>query len=109
MTAFDPDKFEDKYVHYLDELESAYKEAFETMNNRFDSDLIHAIDQQVLNQSEPIYDGDGGFRIDLPAASFDRISGVLVTEEKFEAVMEEYRAQLRAELRRVFELDQTSE
>ncbi len=102
MTAFDPDKFEDKYVHYLQELDRAYKRAFETMNDRFDSDLVHAIDQEVLNESEPFYEGDGEFRIDLPDAPFDRVSGVLVSEEKFEAVLDEYRTRLRAELRREF-------
>jgi hypothetical protein len=101
MTEFDPEKFEDKYVHYLRELDTAYKRAFETMNDRFDSDLVHAIDQQVLNDSEPVYD-DGEFRIELPDAAFERVDGVLVTEEKFDAVLNEYRSQLRTELRRVF-------
>lgn len=102
MTEFDPEKFEEKYVHYLAELESAYKRAFETMNDRFDSDLVHAIDQQVLDDSEPIYVGDGRFEIALPNEPYDRVQGVLLTEDKFEAVLEEYRAQLRAELRRSF-------
>ena len=104
MTALDPEKFEDKYVHYLPELESAYKAAFETMNDRFDSDLVHAIDQQVLDDSEPVYE-DGAFEIVLPEAPFDRVEGVLVAEEKFDAVLEEYCSQLRAELRRAFDLD----
>jgi hypothetical protein len=102
MTELDPEKFEDKYVHYLSELESAYKRAFETMNDRFDSDLVHAIDQQVLNESEPLYEGDGEFRIELPDATLDRLQGVLVTDEKFEAVLEKYREQLRAELQSAF-------
>lgn len=106
MTEFDPEKFEDKYVHYLTELESAYKRAFETMNDRFDSDLVHAIDQQVLNDSEPFYEGDGEFRIELPTDAFERVQGVLVTDEKFEAVLEEYRTQLRSELRRSFGFEQ---
>ena len=102
MSGFDPEKFEDKYVHYLRELEASYKRAFETMNHRYDSDLIHAIDQQVLNDSEPMYAGDGEFRIELPDEPFDRLRGVLVTEEKFDAVLDEYRSQLRAELRHAF-------
>lgn len=105
MTDFDPERFEDKYVHYLPELEAAYKRAFEYMNDRFDSDLVHAIDQQVLNDSEPFYAGDGAFRIEVPDDPFDRVEGVLVTEEKFEAVLEEYRARLEAELRRVFDFE----
>ena len=104
MTEFDPAKFEDKYVHYLPELEAAYKAAFEAMNDRFDSDLVHAIDQQVLNDSEPVH-VDGGFEIELADGSFARVEDVLVTEEKFEAVLEEYRELLRAELRRQFGMD----
>lgn len=106
MSEFDPEKFDDKYVHYLPELESAYKRAFETMNDRFDSDLVHAIDQKVLDDSEPFYEGDGSFSIELPDDPFERIQAVLVTEEKFEAVLEEYREQLRAELRRSFGFDE---
>lgn len=105
MTEFDPEKFEEKYVHYLAELEAAYKRAFETMNDRFDSDLVHAIDQQVLNDSEPFYAGDGEFRIELPDDPLDRLQGVLVTDEKAEAVLEEYRERLRTELKRSFGLD----
>ena len=47
MVDFDPEKFEDKYEHYFAELQRAYKQAFEVMNDRYDSELIHAIDQQV--------------------------------------------------------------
>ena len=105
MTAFDPEKFEDKYVHYLPELESAFKRAFETMNERYDSDLVHAIDQQVLDESEPVYAGDGTFEIRLPDEPRSRVEGVLVDDAKFDAVLEEYCRQLRAELRRSFDLE----
>ncbi len=33
MTDFDPEKFEDKYANYFPELQRAYKNAFETMND----------------------------------------------------------------------------
>lgn len=105
MATFDPEKFEDKYVFYLPELEAAYKAAFEIMNERYDSDLVHAIDQRVLNESEPVYDGDGEFRIDLPDDLRSRIDGVLVNEEKLDAVIEAYVQQLEAELRTVFGFD----
>ena len=105
MTGFDPEKFEDKYVHYLPELEAAYQRAFEAMNERYDSDLVHAIDQQVLDDSEPVYGGDGAFSIDLPTAPIDRLEGVVVAEDRFEAVLEAYVAELEAELRRVFGFD----
>jgi len=66
MADFDPEKFEDKYANYFPELQQAYKNAFNRMNDRYDSQLVHAIDQQVLNESEPFYEGDGEFRIELP-------------------------------------------
>jgi len=62
---FDPEKFEDKYAHYFNELQRAYKNAFNQMNDRYDSELIHGIDQTVLNESEPFYE-DGEFRVELP-------------------------------------------
>jgi tRNA(Glu) U13 pseudouridine synthase TruD len=105
MTEFDPEKFEEKYVHYLTELDSAYKQAFETMNDRFDSDLVHAIDQQVLNDSEPQYVGEGRFEITLPDDPYGRLENVLVTEGKFEAVLDTYRSELETELRRAFDLE----
>jgi hypothetical protein len=105
MTEFDPDRFEaEKYADYFTELQQAYKRAFETMNETFDSDLIHAIDQQVLNESEPVYE-DGAFRIELPENPHERVTGVLVDEEKLDATLDRYREALRAELRRVFDLD----
>jgi len=102
MTEFDPEKFEDKYVHYLPELEAAYKDAFAVMNERFDSDLVHAIDRQVLNDSEPVYRGDGSFHIALPDQPFERLQGVVVDEERFERVLETYVDQLESALRQAF-------
>lgn len=104
MTEFDPEKFEDKYVHYFTELQQAYKSAFEYMNDRYDSDLIHAIDQQILNESEPFYEGENEFRIALPENPYSRLEGVLVDEEKFEQTLNEYVKRLESELRAVFEL-----
>ncbi len=102
MTAFDPDKFEDKYEHYFPELQRAYKAAFETMNDAFDSELVHAIDQQVLAESEPFYEGDGEFRVELPDDPGEQLGGVLVDDEKFEAVLDRYLEEIEAELRSVF-------
>ncbi|MFC6989818.1 DUF5783 family protein [Haloplanus sp. GCM10025708] len=104
MADFDPEKFEDKYVHYFPELQRAYKNAFETMNDAFDSELVHAIDQQILNESEPMYE-DGEFRIDLPENPKERLTAVVVDDEKLEATLERYREEIRAELRRVFGLN----
>ncbi len=105
MSEFDPEKFEDKYKHYFPELQRAYKQAFETMNDAYDSELIHAIDQQVLAESEPFYEGDGEFRIELPDNPQSKLTGVIVDEEKFDSVMDRYLDELEAELQAVFGLD----
>jgi len=102
MADFDPERFEDKYAEYFTELQRAYKEAFQTMNDRYDSELIHAIDQQILNESEPVYEGDGRFRIDLPEHSQERLRGVLADEETVQTVLDRYVEELEAEIRRVF-------
>ncbi|WP_435077548.1 DUF5783 family protein [Halococcus sp. AFM35] len=107
MTEFSPEQFEDKYANYFPELQTAYRNAFESMSERYDSELIHAIDQQVLNESEPFYDEDG-FRIELPENPHERLSGTVVGEEKFEGVLAEYVETLEGELRNVFDLDEGS-
>ena len=106
MAAFDPEKFEDKYVHYFAELQRAYKNAFETMREPYDSDLIHAIDQLVLNESEPFYE-DGTFHVELPDDPADRMagSGVPVDAETLDAALDDYVAEIEAELHRVFGVD----
>ena len=106
MADFDPEKFEDKYVHYFTELQRAYKNAFETMNDRYDSELIHAIDQQILNESEPFYEEDEGeFRVELPENPRERVTGVVVDDEKLAETLDRYVEEIEAELRRVFGLD----
>jgi hypothetical protein len=101
MAEFDPEKFEDKYANYFNELQRAYKNAFEYMNERYDSELIHAIDQQVLNESEPQYD-DGEFSVELPENPRERIRGVIVEDERFEEVLDVYVDRIERELHRVF-------
>jgi hypothetical protein len=105
MTEFDPDRFEEeKYREYFTGLQRAYRNAFETMNDRYDSELVHAIDQQVLDESEPVFE-DGAFSVRLPDAPRDRVTGVLVDDEKFRATLEEYVGQIEAELASVFGVD----
>ena len=105
MTEFDPEKFEDKYEHYFPQLQRAYKQAFETMNDAYDSELIHAIDQQVLAESEPFYEGNGEFRIELPEDPGDRLSDLIVVdEEKLETIMDRYESEIESELQAVFGL-----
>ena len=105
MDEFDPEKFEDKYAHYFPELQQAYKNAFNRMNDRYDSTLIHAIDQQVLNESEPFYEEAEGFYIELPENPYDRLTGVAVEEGKFETVLETHVEEIETELERVFGLE----
>jgi hypothetical protein len=102
MANFDPEKFEDKYEHYFPELQRAYKQAFETMNDTYDSELIHAIDQAVLSESEPFYEGDGEFRVELPEDPVEKLGGVIVDEEKAETVLDKYLDVLETELQAVF-------
>ncbi len=104
MSDFDPEKFEDKYQHYFPELQRAYKQAFETMNDAFDSELIHAIDQQVLAESEPFYEGDGEFRIEMPDEPANKLQGVIVDEEKLDTILDRYLEELETELQDVFGL-----
>ncbi|MFD1586344.1 DUF5783 family protein [Halorientalis brevis] len=105
MADFDPEQFEDKYANYFTELQEAYKNAFNRMNDRYDSELIHAIDQFVLNESEPFYEGDGEFRIDLPENPYERMQGVVVDEEKFDEILDRYVDELEREHRAVFGLE----
>ncbi|WP_415379159.1 DUF5783 family protein [Halosimplex sp. TS25] len=106
MAEFDPEKFEDKYANYFTELQRAYKQAFETMNDRYDSELIHAIDQQILAESEPFYEGEGEFRVELPDDPTDRLSGVLAADdEKVETILDRYVEEIEAEIRSVFGLN----
>ena len=106
MSDFDPEKFEDKYANYFPELQRAYKNAFEAMNDEYDSELIHAIDQQILNESEPFYE-DGDFRIELPENPHERLTAVVVDDEKLSGVLDAYLEELRRQHRRVFGLDRS--
>ncbi|MDS0259906.1 DUF5783 family protein [Haloarcula sp. S1CR25-12] len=102
MTDFDPEQFEDKYANYFPELQKAYQQAFEVMNDRYDSELVHAIDQQVLNESEPFYDDETGFYVELPDSPSERLTAVIVDDEKLDVVLSEYVEQLETELHDIF-------
>jgi hypothetical protein len=106
MTDFDPEKFTDKYAHYFTELQRAYKNAFETMNDAYDSEVVHAIDQQVLNESEPFYDEETGtFRVELPDDPTERVTAIVVDDEKLATTLERYVSEIESELYEVFGLD----
>ena len=106
MAEFDADRFaEAKYVDYLTDLQQAYKNAFDRINDRYDSKLVHAIDQEVLNESEPFYEGDGRFRLELPENPADRVTGAVVSDEKLDGVLETYAETVEREIARRFGFD----
>jgi len=102
MADFDPGRFEQKYLHYMDELQTAYRNAFEGLHGRYDSRVLKAIDRQVLDGSEPFYDGDGEFRVELPENPHERVGDLPVDAETFDAVLAEFRERIELELARVF-------
>jgi len=101
----DPERFEEeKYADYFPQLQQAYKNAFNQMNERYDSTLIHGIDQTILSESEPFYE-DGEFRIELPDDPAGRLEGVVVVEdERLDEIMDQYVETIREELRRTFDV-----
>ncbi|WP_408959067.1 DUF5783 family protein [Natrinema sp. 74] len=107
MTEFDPEKFEEKYVHYFEELEEAYSAAYQQLHGQYDSRVLKAIDRQVLSESEPFYAGDGEFRVELPENPRER-AGSVADHEQFDVVLETLVDRIEAELRRIFEFDETA-
>jgi hypothetical protein len=125
MTEFDPEKFEEKYVYYFEELEEAYSAAYQQLHGQYDSAVLRAIDQQVLSESEPFYEGsaehrsatdssghsprehDGEFRVELPENPRDRV-GAVADHEQFEPVLDAFVDRIEVELRRIFEFDETA-
>jgi len=104
VNEFDPEKFEEKYVYYFEEIEAAYSQAYKQLHGECDSTVLKAIDRQVLSESEPIYEGDGEFSVDLPADPYQRVSSG-INEKAFERVLEQYVEHIEAELRREFGFD----
>ena len=101
MTEFDPEKFEEKYVYYFAELEAAYSSAYQQLHGQYDSTVLRAIDRQVLSESEPQYEGNGEFRVELPENPRERV-GAVADHEQFEAVLETFVDRIEAELRQQF-------
>ena len=107
MTSFDPDRFEEKYTHYFTELQQAHRNAFDRMQTEADSDLVHAIDQLVLADSDPAYTGGGQFVVEVPENAVARVQQVLETDNRTIAeTLDRYREVLAEELTAVFELSE---
>jgi len=107
MTEFDPEKFEEKYVYYFEELEAAYSSAYQHLHGQYDSTVLRAIDRQILSESEPFYEGDGEFRIELPENPRERV-GAVADHAQFEPVLETFVDRIEAELRQRFDFDDTA-
>jgi hypothetical protein len=105
VTEFDPEKFEEKYVHYFEELERAYSNAYNQLHGRYDSEVLRAIDRQVLSESEPVYQGAGEFRVELPDDRVEEVRAAVGDGEQFDAVLEEFTDRIENELIRIFEFD----
>jgi hypothetical protein len=103
MADLTPEEFEEeKYVEYFPKLQTAYKRAFDEMNETYNSDLVHGIDQTILAESEPHYEGDGEFTVDLPEDPLSRLDGVIATDDQAEQVLDIYVEELKSELRNTF-------
>ncbi|GAA0303559.1 DUF5783 family protein [Halarchaeum salinum] len=109
MADFTPEEFEEgKYTEYFPQLQTAYKRAFNDLNGRYDSTLVHSLDQQVLNESEPHYEGDGEFSVELPDEPIERLEGVVETEKAGE-VLDRYVEGIEHQLRVVFDFEDEGE
>jgi hypothetical protein len=98
----DHETFEEKkYTDFFPRVESAYRRAFNRLNEEYDSTLVHAIDQQVLDESEPVYE-DGAFAVRLPENPVDRVEGVVADEERVTELLEVYVTTLEEELAATF-------
>jgi hypothetical protein len=105
MADLDAETFEaEKYRDYFPRLQTAYKRAFDVMNEEYDSTLVHALDQQVLSESEPFYE-DGAFTLEVPDDPAERVEGVVAGEEKIEAVLARYVEEIEAQLADQFGVD----
>jgi len=98
----DPETFEEKkYTEFFPKLQTAYRRAFNDLNERYDSTLVHAIDQEILDESEPVYE-NGAFRIALPEDPLDRLDGVVADTERVEELLEIYVEELEEQLAAAF-------
>ncbi len=66
MAAFEPEKLEDKYVQYPDELQTAYKNAYQHVHGQYDSALLRSIGRQILDESEPFSEAMASFGSNSP-------------------------------------------
>jgi len=106
VTEFNPEKFEEKYQYYFDDIERAYSTAYQQLHGEYNSDILRAIDRNVLSESEPVYEGNGEFRVSLPDDLDERAQSLPGDEEAFNTVLEEFTAEIERELHRIFEFEE---
>jgi len=102
MTKFDPEKFDNKYEHYFEEIEQAYSDAYQQLHGGCDSEILRAIDRKVLSESEPLYEGNGKFHVRLPDDIDERAQSLPGNEEAFNAVLDEFTTRIEHELHNLF-------
>ena len=59
----------------------------------------------MLSESEPVYEGDGTFRVVVPDGVKEQKQSLPGDEETFDAVLTEFTTRIEHELRHVFEFD----
>ncbi|MFB6218599.1 MAG: DUF5783 family protein [Halobacteriaceae archaeon] len=89
-----------KFGELFPQVETAYRRAFNALNEEYDSTVVHAIDQQILDASEPVYE-DGHYTVTLPENPVDRVEGVVADDERVEELLEVYVAELESQLEAV--------
>jgi hypothetical protein len=105
VTEFNPEKFENKYEHYFEEIESAYSDAYQELHGEYNSEILRAIDRQVLSESEPVYEGNGKFRISLPEDVEERAQSLPGDKEAFHTVLDEFTTEIEQQLEYIFEFE----
>lgn len=103
MTTFDPDRFEEKYVHYFDEIEAAYSNAYDDMHGNVDSQILKVVDRRILAESEPEYVGEGEFTLQLPEDVDERIGALPGDDEAIREVLNALSTRIETELAGQFE------
>ncbi|MBV0903492.1 DUF5783 family protein [Haloarcula salina] len=106
MAEFDPEKFEEKYVNYFEELETAYSNAYQSLHGQCDSEILQRIDRQILSESEPVYEGDGDFRVVLPEDTAERAASLPGDEETVKSVLKPFTDAIEQELQQMFEFEE---
>jgi hypothetical protein len=99
VTEFNPEKFDEKYEYYFEEIERAYSDAYQQLHGEYNSEILRAVDRHVLSESEPVYEGNGEFRVLLPDDTQERARSLPGDEEAFNTVLEAFTATIERELR----------